>query len=57
MSTFLITGSNRGIGLELCKQINKRGDQVIATCRKPSKELVDLGVRIEENVDVFLKSL
>ena len=30
MSTFLITGSNRGIGLELSKQIYARGDEVIA---------------------------
>ena len=52
MSTFLITGSNRGIGLELCKQIHDRGDEVIATCRKTSQELTDLGVRIEENVEI-----
>ena len=52
MSTFLITGSNRGIGLELCRQIHKRGDKVIATCRKASIELRDLGVRIEENIDI-----
>ena len=52
MSTFLITGSNRGIGLELCKQINMRGDNVIATCRKSSPELKSLGVRIEENIDI-----
>ena len=52
MSTFLITGSNRGIGLELCNQIIKRGDEVIATCRKASKELINLGVRIEENIDI-----
>ena len=38
MSTYLITGSNRGIGLELCKQIVARGDEVVATCRKASKE-------------------
>ena len=52
MSTFLITGSNRGIGLELCKQIKQRGDEVIATCRKASHELIDLGVRVEENIDI-----
>ena len=52
MSTYLITGSNRGIGLELCRQIHKRGDNVIATCRKASKELRDLGVRIEENIEI-----
>jgi len=44
MLTFLITGSNRGIGLELCRQIHERGDKVIATCWKASKELRDLGV-------------
>ena len=42
MLNYLITGSNRGIGLELCRQIHKRGDNVIATCRKASKELRDL---------------
>ena len=52
MSTYLVTGSNRGIGLELCKQITARGDEVIATCRKASSDLKNLGVRIEENVDI-----
>ena len=52
MSNFLVTGSNRGIGLELCKQILARGDEVIATCRKSSSELQNLGVRIEENIDI-----
>ena len=52
MSTFLITGSNRGIGLELCKQIHSRGDEVIATCRKASSELKNLGVRLEEDIDL-----
>ena len=52
MSTFLVTGSNRGIGLELCKQISERGDEVIATCRKASSELNNLGVRIEEDIDI-----
>ena len=52
MSTFLVTGSNRGIGLELCKQIIASGDQVIATCRKSSSELNNLGVRVEEDVDI-----
>jgi len=52
MSTYLITGSNRGIGLELCKQLIERGDGVIATCRNASSELKNLGVRIEEDVDI-----
>ncbi len=52
MSTFLVTGSNRGIGLEFCKQILARGDQVIGTCREASSELLNLGIRVEENVDI-----
>ena len=48
----LITGSNRGIGLELCKQLIERGDGVIATCRKASSELKNLGVRIEQDVEI-----
>ncbi len=52
MSTYLITGSNRGIGLELCKQIIERGDEVIATCREASSDLKKLGVRIEEDIDI-----
>ncbi len=33
--TVLITGSNRGLGLEFARQYAARGWQVIATCRKP----------------------
>lgn len=33
--TVLITGSNRGIGLEFTRQYAERGWQVIATCRHP----------------------
>ena len=36
-STVLITGSNRGIGLELARGYAERGWMVIATCRTPSK--------------------
>jgi NAD(P)-dependent dehydrogenase (short-subunit alcohol dehydrogenase family) len=35
MPTVLITGSNRGIGLELARQYAAKGWRVIATCRKP----------------------
>ena len=35
--TILITGSNRGIGLEFVRQYAARGWRVIATCRHPEK--------------------
>lgn len=52
MKTFLVTGSNRGIGLEYCRQLQTRGEQVIAVCRQPSPELEALGVRLETGVDI-----
>lgn len=52
MSTVLITGANRGIGLALCRLYAERGDDVIAVCRKPSGELEAVGVHVEKGVDV-----
>lgn len=50
--TALVTGSNRGIGLELCTQLKQRGFDVIATCRSSSDALQQLGVEVIENVEV-----
>ncbi len=33
----LVTGANRGIGLEFARQLLARGDRVVATCRHPGK--------------------
>ena len=44
MGTVLITGANRGIGLELSRQLTERGETVIALCRKASAELEALGM-------------
>lgn len=52
MATVLVTGSNRGIGFELCRQLKERGDDVIAACRTASESLEGLGVRVEPGVDV-----
>ena len=56
MATVLITGSNRGIGLEYCRQLKARGDDVISLCRSSSSELDDLGTRVEEGVEVTSQS-
>lgn len=52
MSTHLITGANRGIGLEFCRQLAARGDEVIGACRVSTPELDALGVRVETGADV-----
>lgn len=33
----LVTGANRGLGLEFTRQLLARGDRVIATCRQPGR--------------------
>jgi NAD(P)-dependent dehydrogenase (short-subunit alcohol dehydrogenase family) len=50
MATYLVTGTNRGIGYEYCRQLQARGDRVIAVCRSASEELKQLGVRVEERL-------
>jgi NAD(P)-dependent dehydrogenase (short-subunit alcohol dehydrogenase family) len=47
MPTVLITGANRGIGLEFARQYSADGWDVIATARETSDELADLDVRVE----------
>ncbi len=52
MAKVIVTGGNRGIGLQLCIQLHARGDEVIAVCRSSSQELSQLGVRVIEGIDV-----
>jgi NAD(P)-dependent dehydrogenase (short-subunit alcohol dehydrogenase family) len=52
MAVYVITGANRGIGLEYCRQLQQRGDTVIAVCRQSTEELRALGVQIETGVDI-----
>ena len=52
MTTVLITGANRGIGLELARLHAGRGDDVIAACRSAGRDLRALGAEIIEGVDV-----
>jgi NAD(P)-dependent dehydrogenase (short-subunit alcohol dehydrogenase family) len=52
MSTYLITGANRGIGYEYCRQLQARGDRVIAVCRTATEELQQLEVQVEAEIDI-----
>jgi NAD(P)-dependent dehydrogenase (short-subunit alcohol dehydrogenase family) len=52
MTTTLVTGANRGIGLELALQLRGRGERVIAVCRSSSPELDALGAQVEAGIDV-----
>lgn len=52
MATYIITGANRGIGLEYCRQLQARGDEAIAVCRTPSEDLKALGIPIIDGIDI-----
>lgn len=54
--TVLITGSSRGIGLELARVYAQRGWNVIATCRTPSKA-TDLQAIAAEYDNVVIEEL
>ena len=47
MPAVLITGANRGIGLEFARQYSRDGWDVVATARQSSPELDALQVRVE----------
>jgi NAD(P)-dependent dehydrogenase (short-subunit alcohol dehydrogenase family) len=48
--TILVTGANRGLGLEFARQLQAAGAEVIGTARRPeaADELKALGVRVEK---------
>lgn len=52
MARVVVIGSNRGIGLEVCRQLAARGDGVVAACRAASPALTALGVEVLEGADI-----
>ena len=48
--TVVITGANRGLGLEMAKQFHADGYHVIATARRPERAVMlgELGVQVEQ---------
>jgi NAD(P)-dependent dehydrogenase (short-subunit alcohol dehydrogenase family) len=48
MPTVLITGANRGLGLEFARQYCREGWDVFATARQPTPELQALCVKVEQ---------
>jgi NAD(P)-dependent dehydrogenase (short-subunit alcohol dehydrogenase family) len=52
MATVVITGANRGIGLEFVKQYISKGHKVIALCRNSSDDLNQTGAQVIDKVDV-----
>ena len=54
--TILVTGANRGIGLEFAKQYAAKGYKVIATARKPA-EATELNALAKANKSVVVEAL
>ncbi|HBM49098.1 SDR family oxidoreductase [Marinobacter sp. UBA3607] len=48
----VITGANRGIGLELARHYAAEGCEVIGVCRQSSDELASVAVQVIDGVDV-----
>lgn len=51
---YVVTGANRGLGLEFTRQLSDRGDSVVATARRPGEadELNALADAADRSVDV-----
>lgn len=56
MNTWLVTGANRGIGLEYVRQLAAQGETVIATARDPERAL-ELSAFAAANPQVRIEAL
>ncbi|TVP50029.1 MAG: SDR family oxidoreductase [Halomonas sp.] len=54
VSTVVITGANRGVGLALAEHYHKEGWQVVGVCRQTSHELQQVANKVVDNIDVTL---
>ncbi len=55
MKHVVITGANRGIGLELSRHYNAEGWKITGVCRETSPELMKYAALVIEDVDVTSK--
>ena len=53
----VVTGANRGLGLETVRQLAKRDIRVIVTCRNPSRGEAALEKLLAEELDVVFQAL
>ena len=59
MKTVLITGTNKGIGLEFTRQYLQDGYAVIATCRNPdqAQDLQALAVHYPDTLTIYHRNI
>ncbi len=55
--TALVTGANRGIGLEVCRQLGRRGLRIILTARDPERGRRATARLIAEALDVRFEAM
>lgn len=48
----VIIGASRGIGLELARQYAARGEEVVAACRRATRQLTEVGCEVVEGTEV-----